>query len=78
MTLLVSQLLADIRAEALQNLLLIPRTPCPTPPPPAIALEEKPVEDLTTEELLELAMRQRVTKLPFTKPTVFSILLMIE
>ena len=40
--------------EALQDMLLIPRTP--TPPP----LEDRPLEELSVEELRELAGRQKV------------------
>ena len=58
--------------------MLIPRTPSPTPPPPPVPLEERPVEELTAEELLELAMRQRVTNTSFTKLSIDPILLMID
>lgn len=58
------------RSEALQDMLIIPRTPSPPPPspPPAarIALPvrheplERPLDELSHEELLELARAQKV------------------
>lgn len=47
--------------EALQSILLIPRTPSPPPPPRPVPLEERPVESLSVEELQKLVRRQRVS-----------------
>ncbi|KAL8648260.1 MAG: hypothetical protein Q9226_006064 [Calogaya cf. arnoldii] len=47
--------------EALQSMLLIPRTPSPPPPPRLIPLEERPVETLSVEELQQLVHRLRVS-----------------
>jgi len=41
-------------SEALQDLRIIPRTPTPVP------LEDRPLEELTAEEMRELLRRQRV------------------
>lgn len=43
--------------EALQSMYLIPRTPEPIP------LEDRPIEDLTAEEMRELLRRQKVSHL---------------
>lgn len=60
------------RSEALQDMLIIPRTPSPSPPPPSpppaarIASPvrheplERPLDELNHEELLELARAQKV------------------
>ena len=47
----------DWYSEALQTLLLIPRTPCPTPPVP---LEKRPVESLSVEEMKQLVRQYQV------------------
>jgi hypothetical protein len=53
---------ADNTTEALKSLLIIDRTPEPVP------LEERPIEELSREEMQELLRRQRVRTqpLPYT------------
>ena len=53
------QTVADAHIEALQDLLLIPRTPSPPREPTPLPLEERNIEDLTPEEMRELIRRQR-------------------
>ena len=56
----LTRTLADSNIEALQDLLLIPRTPSPPREPTPLPLEEKNMEDLTPEEMRELVRRQQV------------------
>jgi len=46
--------MTDTRSEALRDLRIIPRSPSP------IALAERPLTELTREELLEIVEKQRV------------------
>ena len=59
MDLQLVQTAADAHLEALQALLLIPRTPSPPREPTPLPLEERNIEDLTPEEMRELIRRQR-------------------
>ena len=54
---------SDFITEALQGMLLIPRTPSPPGSPTPVPLEERPIDDLTPEEMRELLKRHQVISL---------------
>ena len=56
----LTRTLADSNIEALQDLLLIPRTPSPPRESTRLPLEERNMDELTPEEIRELGRRQQV------------------
>ena len=56
----LTRTIADSTIEALQDLLLIPRTPSPPREPTLLPLEERNIDGLTPEETRELLRRHQV------------------